>query len=150
MRTGRRSALIAARMTAATKAIAKSRNPTPGTSHAVATRARVATPTVATPRRTSAPGPPAQRSARWSWVVETPAVAEIQFGLVTFQALRAEHDGRRGLFGPRADALGYRIDGASRLYFAGDTDLFAEMSLLAGGVDVALLPVLVFSARPAT
>jgi len=74
-------------------------------------------------------------------VVEIAAGDEIQFGPVTFHAIRAEHAGRRGLFGPRADALGYRIEGASRLYFAGDTDLFAEMSLLAGTVDVALLPV---------
>jgi L-ascorbate metabolism protein UlaG (beta-lactamase superfamily) len=31
--------------------------------------------------------------------------------------------------------------GAARVYFAGDTDLFTEMSDLAGGVEVALLPV---------
>lgn len=74
-------------------------------------------------------------------VVETAPGEEIQIGPVKFYAIRAEHDGRRGPFGPRAAALGYRIEGASRLYFAGDTDLFAEMSLLAGSVDVALLPV---------
>jgi L-ascorbate metabolism protein UlaG (beta-lactamase superfamily) len=57
------------------------------------------------------------------------------------QAIRAEHDGRRRPFGPAAEALGYRIAGSSRLYFAGDTDLCAEMDDLAGTVDVALLPV---------
>ena len=38
-------------------------------------------------------------------------------------------------------AVGYCVDGSSRVYFAGDTDLFPAMSDLAGTVDVALLPV---------
>jgi L-ascorbate metabolism protein UlaG (beta-lactamase superfamily) len=39
------------------------------------------------------------------------------------------------------DALGFLLDGPSRVYFAGDTDLFDEMAQLAGRVDVALLPI---------
>lgn len=74
-------------------------------------------------------------------VVEIAAGEHLQIGSLKLDAIRAEHDGRRSPFGPTAAALGYRIDGASRVYFAGDTDLFTEMSDLAGSVDVALLPV---------
>jgi len=38
-------------------------------------------------------------------------------------------------------SLGYLLDGPERIYFAGDTDLFAGMSALAGRVDVALVPI---------
>jgi L-ascorbate metabolism protein UlaG (beta-lactamase superfamily) len=54
------------------------------------------------------------------------------------QAVRAVHDGRRWPGGRRADALGYVVGG--RVYFAGDTDLYPDMSQLAP-LDVALLPV---------
>ena len=74
-------------------------------------------------------------------VVEITAGERFTVGTVMVQAIRAEHDGRRRPFGPAAEALGYRIAGSSRLYFAGDTDLCAEMDDLAGTVDVALLPV---------
>ena len=60
---------------------------------------------------------------------------------VEVTAIYAEHDGRRWPVGPRVPALGYDIRGSSRVYFAGDTDLFDEMSELSGGVDVALLPI---------
>jgi len=53
----------------------------------------------------------------------------------------AEHDGRRHPFGQRIPALGFILEGPSRVYFAGDTDYFASMVRLAGRVDVALLPV---------
>ncbi len=74
-------------------------------------------------------------------VIEVAAGERFKVGGVEIEALRAEHDGGRRPFGPGAEALGYRIAGSSRLYFAGDTDLFAEMAQLAGTVDVALLPV---------
>ena len=74
-------------------------------------------------------------------VVEVTAGDRFDIGSVAVHAIRAEHDGRRGPFGPAAGALGYRIAGSSRVYFAGDTDLCAEMDGLAGTVDVALLPV---------
>ena len=74
-------------------------------------------------------------------VMEVDAGERIDIGGVRIEAIRAEHDGRRRPFGPSADSLGYRITGSSRVYFAGDTDLFAEMADLAGTVDVALLPV---------
>jgi L-ascorbate metabolism protein UlaG (beta-lactamase superfamily) len=64
------------------------------------------------------------------------------FGDVRLTAVRAVHngyrDGRRG--GP-IQPLGYLIEaGGRRVYFAGDTDLYDEMSDLAP-LDVALLPV---------
>jgi L-ascorbate metabolism protein UlaG (beta-lactamase superfamily) len=57
------------------------------------------------------------------------------------RATYALHTRQRYPFGPAADCLGFIIDGAYRLYFAGDTDLFPEMDSLADHLDVALLPV---------
>ena len=74
-------------------------------------------------------------------VMEVAADEHFKVGSVGIGAIRAEHDGRRRPFGPAALALGYRIAGSSRVYFAGDTDLCPEMDGLAGAVDVALLPV---------
>jgi L-ascorbate metabolism protein UlaG (beta-lactamase superfamily) len=64
-------------------------------------------------------------------------------GEVRVRAVRAEHDsGRRPLGpGPSAQPVGYVIDGSRSIYFAGDTDLYDEMSQLRGSVDIALLPV---------
>ena len=61
-------------------------------------------------------------------------------GALTVTAVQARHDGRR-LGGPHAETLGYLVSGGHTLYFAGDTELFAEMSLLPRPLDVALLPV---------
>jgi len=74
-------------------------------------------------------------------VIEVRAGDQIEVGQLRVVALHAEHDGGRRPFGPSCSALGYRIDGSVRVYFAGDTDLFPGMSDLAGVVDVALLPV---------
>jgi len=74
-------------------------------------------------------------------VMEVAAGEQFDLGGVVVDAIRADHDGRRRPFGPAANALGYRITGSTRVYFAGDTDLFPEMSDLAGTVDVTLLPV---------
>ena len=74
-------------------------------------------------------------------VAEVAAGDRFNIGGVSVEAIRADHEGRRRPFGPTADALGYRITGASRVYFAGDTDLCPEMDDIAGTVDVALLPV---------
>jgi L-ascorbate metabolism protein UlaG (beta-lactamase superfamily) len=59
---------------------------------------------------------------------------------VAIAAVPAVHDRRRRPYagGPAADAIGFVVDG--RVYFAGDTDLFAEMAEL-HGTDVALIPV---------
>jgi L-ascorbate metabolism protein UlaG (beta-lactamase superfamily) len=56
-------------------------------------------------------------------------------------AVPAAHDGRRHPLAPLAEAIGFVVAGARRVYFAGDTDLFAGMDQLAGTLDAALLPV---------
>jgi L-ascorbate metabolism protein UlaG (beta-lactamase superfamily) len=65
----------------------------------------------------------------------------ISVGRVEVTAVRAMHDGRRGPWGMQIEPLGYLIAGGGRtVYFAGDTDLFPQMSDL-GPLDLALLPV---------
>ena len=65
----------------------------------------------------------------------------LRLGNLALEAVHAEHGRRRSLFTTAECALGLVIAGSTRLYFAGDTDLFPAMSDLAGRVDVALLPV---------
>jgi L-ascorbate metabolism protein UlaG (beta-lactamase superfamily) len=62
-------------------------------------------------------------------------------GPVEIVATEAHHDGRRAPVGRARTALGFLLSGTVRVYFAGDTDLFAGMRELADGLDVALLPV---------
>ena len=65
----------------------------------------------------------------------------VSVGEVDVTAVPAEHGGRRGRWGKEIEPLGYVIRNETRsVYFAGDTDLFDEMSEV-GPVDVALLPV---------
>jgi L-ascorbate metabolism protein UlaG (beta-lactamase superfamily) len=62
------------------------------------------------------------------------------------EATPAEHRDNRRPGGPVARPLGYVLRGARSVYFAGDTDLFAEMADLAP-VDLALLPVAGYSPK---
>lgn len=82
------------------------------------------------------------RSAGLHHVTEVEAGERVEIrpgvSVLPFPAL---HDGYRPPLGPRAAALGFVIEGSSRVYFAGDTDLFPEMERLRGTLDVALLPV---------
>jgi L-ascorbate metabolism protein UlaG (beta-lactamase superfamily) len=75
-------------------------------------------------------------------VVELPTGQSIDLGEgLTVTATPAHHSGFRPPLGPRAEAVGYLLDHESeRVYFAGDTDLFPEMSAMES-VDLALLPV---------
>jgi L-ascorbate metabolism protein UlaG (beta-lactamase superfamily) len=60
---------------------------------------------------------------------------------VPVQAVRAVHGSSRlWRAGPSGEPLGFVVGEAPSVYFAGDTDLFAEMEQL-GPLDVALLPV---------
>jgi L-ascorbate metabolism protein UlaG (beta-lactamase superfamily) len=62
-------------------------------------------------------------------------------GAAEIVATPAEHDGRRYPIGRQVPALGYEVRGeGTRIYFAGDTDLFDEMADLAE-IDIALLPI---------
>ncbi len=74
-------------------------------------------------------------------VVEMRVGEEVAVGPVKVTAVTAEHDGRRHPLGPGIDALGYLIDGSRELYFAGDTDVHPGLSELAGGLEIALLPI---------
>lgn len=71
-------------------------------------------------------------------VVELEAGEETTIGGLTVRATVAEHPARRGL--RSIPSLGYLVCGPARIYFAGDTELFAGMRELAP-LDVALLPV---------
>jgi L-ascorbate metabolism protein UlaG (beta-lactamase superfamily) len=66
----------------------------------------------------------------------------ISIGGTEVTAVRAVHDGHRDFKrGAGIEPLGYLIRAGNRtIYFAGDTDLFPEMSDL-GPIDLALLPV---------
>jgi L-ascorbate metabolism protein UlaG (beta-lactamase superfamily) len=73
-------------------------------------------------------------------VVEVAPGESHRIGDVLVTATRADHSiGGRGV---DAVPVGYLVEGSRRVYFAGDTDFFEEMSAFgAGGLDLALLPV---------
>jgi L-ascorbate metabolism protein UlaG (beta-lactamase superfamily) len=76
-------------------------------------------------------------------VVELAPGAGAALGGLRITATRAVHDGHRWKVGRRfASAAGFLVEGAGRrVYFAGDTDLFAGMAALGGDLDAALLPI---------
>jgi L-ascorbate metabolism protein UlaG (beta-lactamase superfamily) len=63
-----------------------------------------------------------------------------QVGEIAVTAAEARHSGKRR-FARNAEAIGFLLRGTRRVYFAGDTDLFDGMDALAGGLDLALLPI---------
>jgi L-ascorbate metabolism protein UlaG (beta-lactamase superfamily) len=67
--------------------------------------------------------------------------AKIRAGGLHIRSTPAVHDVRRRPLGPRAQPIGYVVEGSRSIYFAGDTDLFEGMTQMRGSVDVALLPV---------
>jgi L-ascorbate metabolism protein UlaG (beta-lactamase superfamily) len=62
-------------------------------------------------------------------------------GGIVVEGVHASHDGRRHPFAPASASLGYLLEGPPNVYFAGDTDLFPEMSALAERVEVTLVPI---------
>lgn len=84
---------------------------------------------------------PLVRRAGFGNVIELSVGQGAAIGGVRVNAVNAEHDGRRHPFSNQVDALGYEIAGTRRLFFAGDTDLHPELSELAGGLELALLPI---------
>jgi L-ascorbate metabolism protein UlaG (beta-lactamase superfamily) len=80
------------------------------------------------------------RRRRFESVLEVDVGESIHVGALEVRAVAAEHEASRGPFGASAAALGYVITGSRTVYFAGDTDLFEEMTEL-GPVDVALVPI---------
>jgi L-ascorbate metabolism protein UlaG (beta-lactamase superfamily) len=86
-------------------------------------------------------------ATRWIAMVGAAQVTEIGLGEtisvgdVVVTAVPAMHEGRHWRWGPEIEPLGYLIEAGGRsVYFAGDTDLFPQMSDL-GPLDLALLPV---------
>jgi L-ascorbate metabolism protein UlaG (beta-lactamase superfamily) len=77
------------------------------------------------------------------WRGTTMAVGDVAtVGAVDVEAVPAAHEGRRWPIGLDYDALGYIVSGGGRrIYFPGDTAPFDSMGEVAGGVDVALLPI---------
>ncbi|HEY2715997.1 MAG TPA: MBL fold metallo-hydrolase [Solirubrobacterales bacterium] len=72
-------------------------------------------------------------------VVELGPGESHRVGQALVTATAAAHEiGRRGV---AAEPLGFLVEGTRRLYFAGDTDLFAGMAELGVDLDLALLPV---------
>ena len=64
-----------------------------------------------------------------------------RIGGVQITAVEANHAHGRSPISRHSQAVGYHLSGSSRVYFAGDTDLFDGMSRLADELDLALLPV---------
>ena len=93
------------------------------------------------PRVVAAPGLGAMLARRGHEVVEIGPGESLRIGPLLIEAITAVHDGGRRPLGPSATAIGFHVRGSMSVYFAGDTDLFPEMTDLAGSVDVALLPV---------
>jgi L-ascorbate metabolism protein UlaG (beta-lactamase superfamily) len=82
------------------------------------------------------------RGAGFTAVDELAPGDRLAIGELKVTATPAAHGSFRPPLGPRATAVGYLLEAdGSRLYFAGDTDLFPGMADLAPGLDVALLPV---------
>ena len=74
--------------------------------------------------------------------VEEIQVNEVRkLGDVSIEATFALHSGFRPPLGPTTSALGFMINGEDRIYFAGDTDIFSDMSQFASNLDIALLPI---------
>lgn len=82
-------------------------------------------------------------SAQRRTVIEMTAGETMQLSRVTVRAVPAAHSSRRDPARPRPRAapLGYVVRGSRGVYFAGDTDLFADMHTIGRDVDLSLLPV---------
>jgi L-ascorbate metabolism protein UlaG (beta-lactamase superfamily) len=74
-------------------------------------------------------------------VIEAEPGDRFAVGAVHVRATRAVHIGLRAPFGPWGGCLGFVVESShERVYFAGDTQAFAEMRDL-GSIDVALVPI---------
>ncbi len=86
-------------------------------------------------------------SARWlarrglADVRELAVGEELPLGSVRVRATPASHPRGRWREGRGPRPIGFLVSGSRTVYFAGDTDLFEEMELMADRVDLALLPV---------
>ena len=81
------------------------------------------------------------RRRRFEKVVEIDTGEEVRIGGLLVRATHADHEGGRRFLGTDVAALGYLIRGSRQIYFAGDTDLFEGMAMLAPRLDIALVPI---------
>lgn len=81
------------------------------------------------------------RRAGFSDVTEAVPGEPVRVGAARVDPVAVSHDGRRHPFSRARQTLGYVLDGGTQTFFAGDTDVFDEMSRIAGRLDVALLPI---------
>jgi L-ascorbate metabolism protein UlaG (beta-lactamase superfamily) len=81
------------------------------------------------------------RARGFTRITELEPGGRMRLGPVSVEATHAEHRGFGPPLGGTERSLGFLVCGTRGIYFAGDTALFPDMRLLAGRVDVALLPV---------
>lgn len=74
-------------------------------------------------------------------VVEVEEGDEVTLGPIVVRATHAEHEGGRSPLHGGSSTLGYALFGSRRIFFAGDTDLFAGMDGLVPSLDLALVPI---------
>jgi L-ascorbate metabolism protein UlaG (beta-lactamase superfamily) len=74
-------------------------------------------------------------------VTEVEVGEQVAIEAVAVSVTHAEHRASRSPFTRDTPTVGYLIEGSVRIYFAGDTDVFEEMSELGPELDMALLPV---------
>jgi L-ascorbate metabolism protein UlaG (beta-lactamase superfamily) len=74
-------------------------------------------------------------------VREVLAGDELDFSGVRVRVTHAEHDERRAGSKARAAPVGYALLGTSRVFFAGDTDVFPGLEDLISDLDLALIPI---------
>lgn len=80
------------------------------------------------------------RGRGFTTVTELSPGEVVRVGAIEVIAVEARHDGRR-IGGPHAETLGYLVRGQRTVYFAGDTEFFADMSNFSPSLDLALLPI---------
>lgn len=80
-------------------------------------------------------------SRRFTKVEEMEEGESFDVGEVKVSATPAIHGGRNLPRRPKVKPMGYLIDGTHEIYFAGDTDIFPEMSDIGQKLDLAVLPV---------
>ena len=80
------------------------------------------------------------RKLGFSRVEEVEVGAEIEIGSVLVTATPAAHGRLPRVLKPPTP-VGYLLENSASIYFAGDTDLFADMALITDQLDVAMLPI---------
>lgn len=78
---------------------------------------------------------------KFDHVVEVEPGETVTIGDLKISATMAVHGGRNLPWTPIVEPLGFLLEGSWEIYFAGDTDLFAEMTDIGKQLDLALLPV---------